>query len=119
MLKKYKSKSVKNTFSLIQIKKLIGKKLILPWKCIIITDEIKQKSKQTKEKLLESFKSGKKISISVMCVSGILHVIFGVDILLAIMSIPYTDIKKNNIGLYNIEVVQYPKIPKSDIQTLI
>ena len=102
MLKKYKSKSVKNTFSLIQIKKLIGKKLILPWKGIIITDEIKQKSKQTKEKLLESFKSGKKISISVMCVSGILHVIFGVDILLAIMSIPYTDIKKNNIGLYNI-----------------
>ena len=57
MLKKYKSKSVKNTFSLIQIKKLIGKKLILPWKGIIITDEIKQKSKQMKGKLLESFKS--------------------------------------------------------------
>ena len=53
-----------------------------------------------------------------MYVSGILHVIFGVDILLVIMIIPYTDIK-NNIGLYNIEVVQYPKIPKSDIQTLI
>ena len=27
MLKKYKSKSVKNTFSLIQIKKLIGKNI--------------------------------------------------------------------------------------------
>ena len=61
---------------------------------IIITDKIKQKIKQTKEKLLELFKSGKKISISVMYVSGIIHVIFEVKILLAIMNIPYIDIKK-------------------------
>ena len=75
---------------------------------------MKQKSKQTKEKLLESFKSGKKISISVMCVIGILHVIFGVDILLAIMSIPYTDIKKTILGCI---ILRWCNIPKYQSRT--
>lgn len=120
MLKKYKAKSVKNTFSLTQIKKLIGKKLLILWKGIAITNEMKNKVKQTKDKLIDIFKSGKqKVSISTMCISGILHVIFGAEILLAIMNIPYTDIKKYDIGSYNIEVIQYTKIPKSGLQQLI
>lgn len=118
MLKKHKSKCIKNTFSVYQTKKLIGKKLIIPWKGIIITDEIKQKSKKTKDTLMESFKKKKVISLTAMCISGILHIIYGIDILLAIMNISYTDIKKYNIGTCHIEILQYPKLPKSDIQTI-
>ena len=118
MLKKLKVKVIKNTFSVIQIKKLIGKKLIVVWKGIIITNEIKEKAKKTKEKLLESFKKKKVVSITAMCISGILHVIYGIDILLAIMNISYTDIKKYNIGVCYIEIIQYPKLPKDDIQSL-
>lgn len=54
-----------------------------------------------------------------MCKGGILYVIFGVDILLAIMNISYTDIKKCNIGSCQIEVVQYPKIPNAELQKLL
>jgi hypothetical protein len=120
MLKKYKQKSVKNTFSFVQIKKLVGKKLIIPWKDIIISDDIKQEAKKIKEKIIESAKLGKQknIILSAMIINGILHIIFGIDILLAIMDVSYTEIKKYNIVL-NIEVIQYPKIPKLEIQKLL
>jgi hypothetical protein len=119
MLKKHKIKSIKNTFLVSQVKKLIGKKLIILWKGIIITDEIKQKTKKTKEKLLESFKKKKVVSVTALCISGILHIIYGVDILLALMIISYTDIKKYDIGSCYIEIIQYPKLSKADIQSLI
>jgi hypothetical protein len=120
MLKKYKQKSVTNTFSFVQIKKLIGKKLIIPWKGIIISDDIKQKSKKIKEKIIENAKvcRQKNITLSSMLINGILHVIFGIDVLLAIMSISYTEIKKYNIES-NIDVIQYPKIHKLDIHKLL
>jgi uncharacterized protein YqhQ len=120
MLKKYKQRSVKNTFSFVQFKKLIGKKLIIPWKGIIISDDIRQKAKKIKEKIKESAKTSKQknIILSAMLINGILHIIFGIDILVAIMGISYTEIKKYNIDS-NVEVIQYPKIPKLDIQKLL
>jgi hypothetical protein len=119
MLKKYKQKSVKNTFSFIQIKKLIGKKLIIPWNGIIISDCINQKAKKIKEKIIENVKGRQKnMILSAMLINGILHVIFGIEVLISIMSISYTEIKKYNIDS-NIEVIQYPKIPKLDIHKLL
>jgi hypothetical protein len=119
MLKKHKSKVIKNTFSLFQLKKLIGKKLIVIWKGISITDDLKNNLKKTKEKLIESFKKNKTCSITAMCISGILHVIYGVDILLAIMGISYTDIKKYEIGVCYVEISQYPKLPRDDVHQII
>jgi hypothetical protein len=46
VLKKHKSKVIKNTVSVFQLKKLIGKKLIVIWKCIAITDDLKNKLKK-------------------------------------------------------------------------
>ena len=118
MLKKNKTKAIKNTFSLIQVKRMIGKKLLLLHKTISVTDELKNKSKLLKEKLIESFKKNKTCCISAMCSNGILQVIHGAEALITIMSISYTDIKAHNISECPIEIIQYPKLTKGELDQI-
>lgn len=119
MLHKHKAPVIKNTFSLFQLKKLIGKKLIIIWKGILITDELKNKAKKTKEKLIESFKKKKTCSLTAICINGVLHVIYGVEFLLAIMCISYIDMKKYKICECYIEISQYPKMINDEIQKML
>ena len=105
-----KKPPVKNTFDLVQFKKMIGKGLILPYKNIAKFDE------KIKDKLLS--KSVRMLYMTGFVSSGILYIFDGIDRLLAIAAISYAEIKKNELD-FDIIIYQYPKLSSEEIASLV
>jgi hypothetical protein len=115
-------KPVKNIFNLYQIKKMIGKKLIIPWKGLNTSpQELKDSSKKIKKKILDSVsqKGSKKLVITTVCLSGILHIINGLDRSTAISMISYKEIEKLSGDDIKVVVIQYSKMSQASIKNLI
>jgi len=102
-----KKKSVKNTFELVQFKKMIGKGLYVPYKGAVTTLDV-----SIKEKIMS--KSVKSIGLSGFVSGGIVHIFDGVDRLLAIHSVSYADIKKADLSM-EIYVTQYSGMTPLDL----
>jgi len=107
---------VRNTYNLLQVKKLIGKKLLIPWKNVSILNETKHNAKKVKKTLMTS--RGKKLVIITSCINGVLNVIEGVEKYLAITMLSYSDIKKYKLEDLEIIVIQYPHMKINDIRKM-
>lgn len=115
-------KPVKNTFTLIQIKKMIGKKLIVPWKGLTVSPaELKEEAKKAKQKIMDSSdkKTSKKIVITTVCINGVLNIIGGLERSMAISMISYKEITKNNLSDIRVVISQYSKMSQANIKNLI
>jgi hypothetical protein len=115
-------KPVKNTFTIIQVKKMIGKKLIVPWKGLNIPpQELKENAKKVAKKIVESSaqKGSKKLVLTTVCINGILNVICGLERSTAISMISYKEIDKLNTSEIRIIIIQYPKMSQANIKNLI
>lgn len=113
---------VKNTFTLIQIKKMIGKKLIVPWKGLNTPpQEVKDDAKKIKKKVVESVsqKGSKKIMLTTVCIKGVLNIINGIERSLAISMISYKEIQKYNMSDIKVVIVQYPTMSQANIKKLL
>ena len=119
-------KPVRNTFTLIQIKKMLGKKLIIPWKGLNSSPaELKEEAKKSKKKIIESLKDGdkaqssKKLVITTICINGVMNIIGGLDRAVAISLFSYKELEKNSISDIKVVISQYPRMPQVDIKNLI
>lgn len=120
--KPLKIQPIKNNFSMYQIKKMIGKKLLLPWVGLNINIQIKNSSKVIKSKILEnmSTNSVKNLILTTVENQGILYVIKNLETYLAINSVSYKEMESMQLSEnINIIIIQYPKLSKSDIKLLI
>ncbi len=112
----------KNVFTLQQVKKMIGKKLIVLMVNRVVTVQDKNSAKILKAKILEQHsieKSSKckNMIITTMYNDGILYVFKNIDIYLAIGYISY----KEMVGIgdtITVIVQQYPKLSKSDLKKI-
>lgn len=128
---KEKLTSTKNSFPLQQVKKMIGKKLILPLPSLIVSIQEKNSAKLLKSKILEAYsvdksdKSKKKnLVLTTMYNNGILYVFKHIEVYLAISSISYKEMANgvggNCVGDNIIVIVQqYPKLTKMELKTLL
>lgn len=118
---KYASQIFKNTYDIFQIKRLIGKKLLILWKDSLNNKEKIYQSKKIKDILLkDTTDKNKNIVFSAVCDNGILHVISNIEYYLALVSISYKEIETSSIcKSISITIIQYPKMPISDIKVLI
>lgn len=115
-------KPTKNTFNLMQVKKMIGKKLIVPWKGLNIPpQELKDKAKKIKKKIIDSVsqKGTKKLVLTTVCINGVLNIINGLERSNAISMISYKEIQKLNMSDIKVVIVQYPKLSQTNIKNLI
>jgi hypothetical protein len=116
-------KPVKNTFTIIQVKKMIGKKLIVPWKGLNIPpQELKENAKKVIKKIIESShqKGTKKLVLTTVCINGILNIIGGLERYTAISMISYKEIEKlDTLGEICVIIIQHPKISQANIKNLI
>ncbi len=111
---------IKNNFNLYQIKRLIGKKLLIVSSLIPITIQMKNSSKIIKSKILDvSGNSIKNLIITTTCSNGILYVIKNVENFLAISSISYKEIDSLQNTNINVVIVQYQKLSKKEIKDII
>ena len=114
---------IKNNFTICQIKKMIGKKLLSISPLIISNIQDKNSSKNIKVKILEGLtdksKSAKNLIITTVCTNGILYVIKNIDIFLAINSISYKELETFKNNDINVVMLQYPQMSKSEIKELI
>lgn len=114
-------KQLRNQFGLMHIKKLIGKKLLIPWKGLTITDKDKKSSININKNLIDlaKQKNYKNIILTVVSVNGVLYIIKGIDRYLAINQISYKDIKKYNMNEFVITLVCYQGLTQSQIKKMI
>lgn len=115
-------KPMKNTFNLLQVKKMICKNLIVPWKGLNIPpQEIKAQAKTIKKKIIDSIsqKGSKKIVLTTVCIKGVLNIINGLERSAAIAMISYKEIQKLDMSEINIVIIQYPKMSQTNIKNLI
>ena len=109
-------KLVKNTYTLLQVKKMIGKKLIIPWKNISIMAESKDKAKKLKRILLKN--PGKRLVIIASCMKGILNVVDCIEKYLAITMLSYSDIKKHKLEDFEIVIIQHRHLKAIEIKKM-
>jgi hypothetical protein len=102
-----KKKCVKNTFELTQFKKMIGKGLITVYKGSVAIPE-----EDIKGKILSG--TYKSIAMTGFVSGGIVYIFNGVERLLALHSISYAEIKKNNIDI-DIIINQYSKLSPNEL----
>ena len=111
---------IKNTFTVYQIKKMIGKKLIILFSPQILPPNIKTLVKNIKAKILENKRKNTVITFTVVCIKGILYVIKNMEYFLAINSISYKEIDKLDIEKrIGVVIHQYPFMTKSEIKKII
>jgi hypothetical protein len=105
--KQKKKKCVRNTFELVQFKKMIGKGLVTAYKgAVALPDQ------NIKDKILTG--NIKSIAVTGFVSSGVIYIFNGVERLLAIHSISYAEIKKYNLEI-DIVLNQYSKLESKDI----
>jgi len=116
--KSKQKRPVRNTYDLLQIKKQIGKKLLVPWKEILLNTIGKDTIRKIKDQIIAN--DGKKM-ITITCISsgGVLHVIKGIEKYLAIVNISYDEIKKKRLYSTPVIIVQYMGLNKTEIRRLI
>jgi hypothetical protein len=105
-----KKKCVRNTFDIVQFKKMIGKGLIATYKGSTQNDET-----NIKDKILSG--NIKSIAMTGFVSSGIIYIFNGVERLIALHSISYADIKKHDLDI-DIIITQYSKLTPQDISEL-
>lgn len=106
-----KKKCVKNTYDLVQFKKMIGKDLVIPYKTANFQiDPAVQAA--IKEKIISG--SIKTIGMSGFVSSGIVHVFDGIDRLIAVHSVSYAEIKKAKLEI-EVFVNQYFNMTQLDL----
>jgi hypothetical protein len=111
-----KKKAIKNTFDIMQFKKMTGKGLVTVWSGIVIDKKtMNEEIKKIKDKVLNG--SVKSIALTGYLNNGIIYIFSGVERLHVINSISYSELKKTQI---EIEVIinQYPKLTKEEIISL-
>lgn len=105
-----KIKPVRNTYTLIQIKRMMGKKFILPWDGLPHSRKsLSVKSKKIKDEILST--NDKIVSLVVMNIQGYLKIISGLDVFYAIDMITYNEIKKHDKSGFIVNVVSYLERP--------
>jgi len=109
-------KPIRNTYNLLQVKKLIGKKLLIPGKNVSVLTETKDNAKKLKKALLNS--NGKRLVIITSCVGGILHVVEGIEKYLAVTMLSYSDIKKHKLENLEIVIMQYPHLKSVELRRM-
>jgi hypothetical protein len=119
-----KKNSTRNSYDIHVIKKLIGKKILVPSKDILLTNKIKEDAKKIKLLLLDATNlskgTQKNIIIHVVCVNGIMYVISGYHNYLAINAITYKDIESNeHLSSLEIRLIQLPKVSSLELRQLI
>jgi hypothetical protein len=113
----------KNVFPLQQVKKMIGKKLIILMPNIVVTIQDKNNAKVLKAKILEQHATDKatkckNVVITVMYNNGISYAFKHVDVYLAIGSISYKEM--TNVGdTIMVTVQQYPKLSKTELKKIL
>ena len=97
-----KKKPVMDAFELIQVKKMIGKCLIVPYKGADLS-----LNQELKNKILS--KAIKSIAITGFLSGGIIYIFEGVDRLIALNAVSYAEIKKDKLEL-DIYINQYSSL---------
>lgn len=120
---------IRNSFPIQQVKKMIGKKLIIPMPNMPINIQDKNSAKLLKTKILEEKNTsspsaahiGKKknLIITAMYNNGVLHVFKHIDIYLAINSISYKELAAGVGDSITVIIHQYPKLLKSDLKKIL
>lgn len=111
-----KRKAAKNTYDIVQFKKMIGKGIITTWNGVVIDKKnMIEEAKKIKEKVLTG--SIKSIGMSGYLNNGVLYIFNGIERLFVINSISYLEIKKANLDI-EIIVNQYPKLTKEEVSQL-
>ncbi len=114
-----KQNGKKNTYDIYHVKKLIGKKIMMLDKGVLVGEAIKQDAKVLKEQLLIGG-SKKNIIIHAITFEGTLRVIGGIVCYAAICLISYQEIKSNSaLNELELKVIQYPKPSQVNIKRLI
>lgn len=109
----------RNSYDICVIKKLIGKKILIPAKGMLATSKVKSDAKAAKTQLLS--KDGcKNLVMHVVCINGTMHIINGYHNYLALSSITYKDIDMHEqLKRTEIKIVQLPKVSNVELQQLI
>ena len=117
---------IKNSFPIYQVKKMIGKKLIIPWNSLIISIQNRNAAKIIKTKIIESYKNDtssnkkqKTLVLMAICNNGVLQVFKNIEIFIAINSISYKELNEGVGNNINIIIHQYPKMTKNEINKLL
>ena len=116
-----KHNSLRNTYDIQHIKKLIGKKIMIMSKGVLTTAKHRDDSKNIKALILTSRQQTRSnIIIHVMSTSGILQVIGGVPYFMAINNISYKDIEiHEHLKTLDIKIIQCNKLSAIDTKKLI
>jgi hypothetical protein len=116
--KSQKKKPVKNTFDIVQFKKLLGKGMIKIYTGVIVDKKFatSEESKKIKEKVLDG--SIKSIGMTGYINEGIIYIFIGVERLLVISGISYLELKKAHVEA-EVSILQYGKLTKEEINSLI
>jgi hypothetical protein len=109
-----KRKTVKNTFDITQFKKLVGKKLILPYKKAADKKTILELSKNYAEKIL-SGKVKQIILSGFLNTNGTLYIFDGLEKYYALESLSYLAVKKIETPIL---VIQYSNVKVSELAML-
>lgn len=111
--KKEKKKPCRNTYDVIQFKKLIGKSMIKQWTGSVVNKKtMADDCQKIRDKILSN--TTKSLSMTGYVNNGIIYIFTGVDKLSAINSISYSDIKNLSIEL-EISISQYPFMTNDEI----
>lgn len=116
--KSRKKKAIKNTFDLVQFKKMLGKGMIKMYTGIIIDKKYGtgEEAKKIKEKVLDG--SIKSIGMTGYINNGIIYIFIGLERLLVINNISYSELKKAQVEV-EVNVLQYGKLTKEEINQLL
>jgi len=109
---------IKNHFTLVQLKKMIGKKVVILWRGIVPGAQEKARAKSLKASLIKRAGGQKhQLVVTAVCIGGVLHVIKNEDVYLAIESMPYKTLEAMSNMV--ITMIQHPEMTKQEIKGLI
>ncbi len=109
-------KPIRNIYPLIQVKKMIGKKLLIPWKNVSVLGETKDNAKKIKKTLIKN--TGKRLVLITTCVNGILNVVAGIEKYIALTTLSYSDIKKYKLENFEVLIVQHQHLKAIEIKRM-
>lgn len=111
-----KKKAVKNTFDIVQFKKMIGKGMVKPWSGATDYKNTPDEIKKIKDKIVD----GQIHTIGMIGYTnnGVLYIVSGSDRLAVINSISYQELKKLGITV-DCCIMQYAKLTKEEIQQIV
>ena len=111
-----KKKAVKNTFDIVQFKKMIGKGMVKPWSGATDYKTAPEDIKKIKDKIIE----GQVHTLGMIGYTnnGVLYIVSGSDRLAVVNSISYQELKKLGLAV-DCCIIQYAKLTKEEIQQIV